>query len=124
MSENAQTIYRAEDLTAIKYRKRSLTMYPMLDQEVRTLKAGYTSPHLTLFGVCLGVFCSTLITLLTVTSLSNLAHLFLFAAALLTGILAVYFLLMAIRDWKNANDLVKQLDRETVDAVVPIRARQ
>jgi hypothetical protein len=124
MSDPAHTVFRAEDLTAIKYRKRSPSMYPMLDQEVRMLKAGYTSPHLTLFGICLGAFISALITLLTVTSLSARAHVSFFSVAILTGILAVYFCWMAIRHWKNANDMVKQLDKETVEVVVTTKVPQ
>ena len=52
MSEKTQTeagTYAAHDLTAIRYKRRSLNMYPLLEQELQTLKQGYRSVHLTLF---------------------------------------------------------------------------
>ena len=71
--EQQPSVYRAEDMTAIRYRKRNLEMYPMLEQELRTLAGAYSSPHLALCGMSFGAFSSVMITLATVSTLTESA---------------------------------------------------
>ena len=117
-TERQPSVYRAEDLTAIRYRKRSLEMYPMLEQELRTLAGGYSSPHLALCGMSFGAFSSVTITLGTVSTLTESAKNKFSAALLIMGVFTLYFGLMAIRDWNRSRKIISQIRKETVEAVI------
>jgi len=109
--------YGAESLTVIKYRKRSLEMYPMLDSELRELISGYSSVHLAFFGAGASAFFASLTTLLTVPLSNSLSTKF-FCTVLISGAFALYSGVMAAKDWLKSRNIVRQMRKETGDIVV------
>jgi hypothetical protein len=116
-SPQADTSYRVQDLTVIKYRKRSLQMYPLLEQELQTLVSGYGSVHLGLFGAAFGASVSLGVTLETVPMADSLRHDF-FTATLVLVLASVYCGVRAILDGVRSRKLIKQLRKETAEAIV------
>jgi len=92
-------------------------MYPMLEQELDTLLAGYRSVHLAFFGVALGALITVVVTYYSVTLAPDVRGHFL-DAIFIFAVFSCYFGVMAIRDWLRSRDLMKRLRKETVDAVV------
>lgn len=109
--------FTPKDLTVISYRRRTLEMYPILDQELRTLVSGYTSVYLALFGIAFGAFVTLLITLLTVT-LQEAVHRFFQDATLITALFSVILGIMAGRDWWRSSEEMKKLKKETKEVDV------
>jgi hypothetical protein len=109
--------FTPKDLTVISYRRRTLEMYPVLHQELRTLVSGYTSVYLALFGIAFGAFLTLLITLFTVP-LQETVHRFFQDATLITAGFTVLLGVMAGRDWWKSSEEIKRLNRETKEAEV------
>lgn len=98
-------------------------MYPILSQELDTLKSGYTSPHLTLFGAFFGAAIALWITVETiplpeVTSTRMYLALYVLAGA------TVLFLIFSIRDWIKAHRIIKRIEKETEPEVVTFEGTQ
>ena len=97
-------------------------MYPVLDQELKTLGSGYSSPHLGLCGMAFGAFTALLITIFTVPLPEPMGTRFVLASAG-SGVFFLYFGLMAIRDWINSRQLEKKIRSETEVLEVAITER-
>jgi hypothetical protein len=110
--------YKAEDLTAIKYWKRSFDMYPVFEHELKTLARGYSSPHLALASLTFGAWLTMIVTTSTVTSLPETFAIRFFVGKLVSGVFTVYFGIMAWREWSEARQFIANLRKETVEAVV------
>ena len=104
--------FTPKDLTTISYCRRTLEMYPVLDQELQTLVSGYTSIYLALFGMAFGAFLTLLTSVLTV-QLQEVEHRFFKDATLIMGIFTVILGFMAGRDWWRSSEQMKKLKRET-----------
>ena len=112
-----QPAYGTNDLTVITYRKRSLEMCPVLDQELRQLVSGYSSAYLALFGITLGA-CVTLVATLCAVSLPDTLGTRFFDAALITGLFSLVLGVLAVRDWLESRQVMSQITRETVSVSV------
>jgi hypothetical protein len=106
--------YRAQDHTIVTMRQRKLEMYPLLDQEVRQLGSGYSSPNLGLSGAAFGAFISLLITDLTALPPEPTGSRFI-NATLICGIATLAFGVLAIREWWKSRQIIAQVRKETVD---------
>lgn len=92
-------------------------MYPVLEQELDTMVSGYQSVNLVFFGIAFGAFIAVAIPYWTVSLGEPLQGRF-FSAMLVSAVASVYFAIMATRDWFRSRKVMRQLRRETVDAVI------
>lgn len=109
--------FTLKDLTVISYRRRTLEMYPVLNQELETLVSGYASVYLALFGIAFGALLTLLVTAVTV-SLSDAVHRSFVDATLITGLFSVMFGVLALKDWWKSRGVLKKLRKETTEVEV------
>jgi hypothetical protein len=107
---------RGNSITSITHRRRNLIMYSLQKHEVDSLKAGYTSPCLALFGLFAGAALTLWLTYWTVTVTESVSNK-LFFSALSTSGLAVICLAFSIREWCAANRIIQTVMSETVEFV-------
>ena len=93
-------------------------MHYVSDTELRNLAtAGSGSVNLGFFGICVGLFGGCIITLATVEITNPITHASFVAGSLVTGIMTLYFGIMALRDFLAVRQKLKELRENTENAL-------
>ena len=107
----------ANELTTVTYRKRSLVMYPVQENELNMLCSTFNSIHFGLFGISLGAAISLGIAVFTVSIPEPIGTRF-FVAFMISCVFTIYCGLLAARDWFRSDRLVRNIKTETVEVIV------
>lgn len=103
----AASPYHAQD-AVVTYPQRRFVAHHVLDQELTMLVSGFRSVHFGLCGMSFGA-CLTLSIALATLSLPEPKNIYFFAAAVVAGVLAVYFGVMAVVDWVRSARTVAEI---------------
>lgn len=100
------------DATEVRWHKTVTNMYAISDSKLNELTAGYNSLYLLFCGICLGAFVSIFIALRTSTSGTD-KPMYL-AAAIVTGVLGVFFGIIGLYNHFKVSQAKKKLHREAI----------
>jgi uncharacterized protein YacL len=89
--------FTAKDLTVMTHMKREFVLYQVEQNELDRLVAGYTSLHLSFFGITIGAAVTILVAWPT-SSLSPPRECLFLAVLAATMLMALYFGLMSKKD--------------------------
>ena len=92
-------------------------MYPVEENELKTLCSTFNSVHFGLAGIFLGATVSLLIAMGTIPIPEPVASRF-FSAFLGCSFVTIYCGSMAVRDWFRARGMIKNIKTETVEVIV------
>jgi hypothetical protein len=99
-----------DSTVTLDWQKRSFKVVPVFEFEVRGLLAGYTSLYWGLFGIFAGLGFSCLTTYYTAGLAEPLKSRY-FAAMLIFLCFAGVFLILSVKEWFTARNIVKDLLR-------------
>jgi len=101
----------AESPVTISYRRRNVDMYYVFGQELDAIGSSsiQSSLHLAFFGAAFGAALSLWVTIATVEIIKPRTYGAFFAAALLSTVMAIYFLIRSVIDWRYATQHVKTI---------------
>jgi hypothetical protein len=116
--------FTTKDLSQVEHMSRKFVCYQVMQNELDQLNAGYSSAHLTLFGVALGAFSTVVINWIAGVNapLSITAYCTYLCTTIITGFFALYMGWLAVRDYRNSNKLIQRIkDDSTPFSVVQAR---
>ena len=91
---------------------RHVEVYPLLGEELDAIAGDAHSIHLTLFGISIGALVTLAITLGTGQVTSALAFAGFVGASVAAFGLSTLFGLLALRDWRRHQALIRNIKRE------------
>ena len=104
--------FTAAKLTVMTHMKREFVLYQVEQNELDHLVPGYTSFHLTLFGITIGCAVTILFACLT-SSLSASRECVFWAVFVLAILMAIYFGLMAKKDHDLARSTADKIRNQS-----------
>jgi hypothetical protein len=115
LSKGKQTAL--EMFTEMVIHKQTIHMYGVTDTQLNQLMAGYTSLHLVFFGICFGAWISLVIPLFC-NAVPKETKIYFFAAALVSGGLAVWAGLGALAHWGVARKIKSALYKQDISTTI------
>jgi hypothetical protein len=112
------TEFVTTDLAVTKIMKRSFLLYIVHEVELDQLVAGYTSVHFGCAGVSVGILATLLVTRAIVEPLSTYIHLLLSCSILIFVVASAYFIVMAVRDYKEARKAFGRIRTQTQEVLI------
>ena len=119
MSENISpsgpsvVVLPAQSSISLVHHRQEIAVYPITEEQLDALGSN-ASVHLGFFMFTFGVCITSIITLSTVTNMSDRMISIYVACAILTFILSLYFGWMAWKDWQNDKDRKAQIKIRSV----------
>lgn len=107
----------------ITHHKRAIEMYHVLKQELDILISGFSSLHMALFGIASGAAITCYVTYNTAQLPEPLKTKY-WMATFLTTVLAIYFGLMAGKDWFKARKEIQRIKNEVTTETITVTTKQ